>query len=203
MLSFKLWPFNFNLSAMNIDNISFVILAGGRGSRVGGLDKGLMRWQDKPLIEHILSALPDGISIYINANRNLDLYRQYGYPVIADALADYQGPLAGILSTMMQCKTDYLLCLPCDSPQPPAQLAERLWQCLHSAGKPAAVCHDGQRLQPLFALMSLSLRPQLADWLASGQRKAALFFTAADSAVCDFSDQPHCFHNFNSAEDMQ
>lgn len=183
--------------------MTIVILAGGRGTRVGGIDKGLMPWQDKPLIEHILSGLPKTSPIMINANRNIETYQQYGYPVIQDTLTDYQGPLAGILSAMMQCKTDYLLCMPCDSPQPPQQLAERLLHCMQRNNKPAAVCHDGHRLQPLFALMSRRIQPQLEAWLASGQRKAELFFAETDAAICDFSDQPACFHNFNTPEDMK
>ena len=184
-------------------NITIVILAGGRGTRVGGIDKGLMLWRDKPLIEHILASLPKASPVLINANRNIEKYQQYGLPVVADALADYQGPLAGILSAMKQCKTDYLLCLPCDSPQPPAALTERLWQCMSGNNKTCAICHDGERLQPLFALMSLKLQPQLETWLAAGQRKVENFFLEANAAVCDFSDQPQCFHNFNTAEDMK
>ncbi|HEX5637050.1 MAG TPA: molybdenum cofactor guanylyltransferase MobA, partial [Gammaproteobacteria bacterium] len=187
----------------NARNITIVILAGGRGSRAGGIDKGLMLWQGKPLIEHILQVLPKTSPILINANRNLEQYQRYGYDVVADTLTDYQGPLAGILVAMKHCKTEYLLCMPCDSPQPPQQLAERLWRCLQDTHKPAAICHDGQRLQPLFGLMSLTLLPQLEAWLAGGQRKVELFFTEVDSAVCDFSDQPACFHNFNTAEDMK
>ena len=187
----------------NASNISVVILAGGRGTRVGGIDKGLMPWRGKPLIEYILPGLPKTSPVFINANRNIERYLQYGLPVVADTLTDYQGPLAGILSAMTQCKTDYLLCMPCDSPQPPQQLAERLFQCMQQANKSSAICHDGQRLQPLFALMSRTLQPQLENWLASGQRKVELFFTEVESAVCDFSDQPQCFHNFNTPEDMK
>jgi molybdenum cofactor guanylyltransferase len=186
----------------NTSNITIVILAGGRGTRVGGIDKGLMLWRDKPLIEHILACLPKTSPILISANRNIERYQQYGLPVIADALADYQGPLAGILSAMKQCKTDYLLCLPCDSPQPPAELIAHLWRCLSVNHKSCAICHDGERMQPLFALMSLTLQPQLETWLAAGQRKVEKFFLEMDAAVCDFSDQPQCFHNFNTPEDM-
>jgi molybdenum cofactor guanylyltransferase len=188
---------------IHTSNITFVILAGGRGTRVGGIDKGLMLWQNKPLIEHILSSLPETSPILINANRNMDKYQQYGYPVVQDTLIDYQGPLAGMLSAMLQCQTEYMLCIPCDSPQPPQQLAERLLECMRTANQSAAICHDGHRLQPLFVLMSRSIQPQLEAWLSSGQRKAELFFVATNAAICDFSDQPQCFHNFNTTEDMQ
>lgn len=189
---------------MTIDasNITIVILAGGRGTRVGGIDKGLMLWRGKPLIEHILAGLPENSPRLINANRNIEHYRQYGLPVIADTLENYQGPLAGILSAMKQCKTGYLLCLPCDSPKPPAELAERLWRCMSDNHKTCAVCHDGERMQPLFALLSLTMQPQLETWLTTGQRKVEHFFLEMDAAVCDFSDQPQCFHNFNTPEDM-
>lgn len=186
----------------NTRNISIVILAGGRGSRVAGIDKGLMLWQGKPLIEHILPCLPKSSPVFINANRNLEHYQQYGVPVIADTLNDFQGPLAGILSVMQQCQTDYLLCIPCDTPQPPLRLAERLMQCLLDSNASAVICHDGERVQPLFALMSCTLQQPLASWLASGQRKAEYFFRDVNAAVCDFADQSHRFNNFNTPEDM-
>ena len=181
-----------------------VILAGGRGSRMSGVDKGLMEWQGKPLIEHILSELvTDRMDILISANRNLERYQSYGYPVINDTLDDYQGPLAGILTAMMQCKHDYLLCIPCDSPSPPLDLAPRLFDCIKKEQKTCSICHDGIRLQPLFAVIHLSEREQLQNFLDSGQRKVHDFFIQLDPAICDFSDQPNHFHNFNTPDDMQ
>ena len=184
-------------------NISVVILAGGRGSRFGGVDKGLMLWQGKPLIEHIVASLPASAPVFISANRNIARYQHYGYPVLTDTLDGYQGPLAGMLSALQQCKTEYLLCLPCDTPQPPSQLAERLLQTMLAANTAIAICHDGNRLQPLFALMSPVILPQLERWLASGQRKVEDLFTELDAAICDFSDQPQSFYNINTPDDVK
>ena len=181
-----------------------VILAGGRGTRMSGLDKGLIEWQGKPLIEHILSQLDNGRSdIMINANRNIPDYQNYGHSIVSDTLNDYQGPLAGILSAMLQCKHDYLLCLPCDSPRPPHNLAQRLMQCIEAEHTSAAICHDGTRLQPLFAMINCNEQQRLIDFLSTGKRKVHEFFLQLEPAICDFSDQADRFHNFNTAEDMK
>lgn len=181
-----------------------VILAGGRGTRMSGQDKGLIEWEGKPLIEHILSEL-DKVSsnIMINANRNITNYQAYGYPIVSDTLDDYQGPLAGILSAMLQCKHEYLLCLPCDSPKLPKNLVHRLFSCMKNEHKSTAICHDGKRLQPLFAMIHCDEQQPLIDFLAAGKRKVHDFFLQLDPAICDFSDQADRFHNFNTADDMK
>lgn len=183
--------------------ICTVILAGGLGRRMNGQDKGLLEWQGKPLIEHVLTTLGNGDDIIINANRNQERYRHYGYPVINDRIADYQGPLVGILSAMAICKNDYLLCLPCDSPQPPAELKQRLLDCLDQNQVRCAICHDGTRLQPLFALIACSYQAELQSFLDQGHRKVHDFFLQLEPAICDFSDQADHFHNFNTPDDMQ
>ncbi|MCW9013192.1 MAG: molybdenum cofactor guanylyltransferase [Gammaproteobacteria bacterium] len=190
--------------SLESNNICTVILAGGRGQRMEGRDKGLIKWQDKPLIEHVLSALtPDTDNVIINANRNIDRYKSYGFPVTSDSLDNYQGPLAGILAAMQICSHDYLLCLPCDSPLPPDNLAERLITCMQKKQSDAAIAHDGNRTQPLFSLLKCSVQQALANFLAQGNRKVHDFFNQLPAAVCDFSDQADRFNNFNSPEDMQ
>lgn len=190
--------------SLHSNKICTVILAGGRGSRMHGQDKGLIEWQGKPMIEHILSSLSDEHQpIFINANRNIERYREYAYDVIADTYDDYQGPLAGILSAMQHCQQDYILCIPCDSPQPPNDLLPRLLHCLAQQEASSAICYDGKRLQPLFSLISCSLQTELKSFLDSGNRKVHTFFENIHAAICDFSDQPECFHNFNTLEDMQ
>jgi molybdenum cofactor guanylyltransferase len=185
-------------------DICTVILAGGRGRRMQGQDKGLLLWQGRPLIEHVMDALhSDPQRTLISANRNLQRYRQYGLPVISDELDDFQGPLAGMLAAMRHCSADYLLCLPCDSPQPPDALPQRLHRCMVEADSQLAICHDGQRQQPLFALLAMSVQPALEQYLVAGHRKVQDFFAAQQAAICDFSDQADRFRNFNSPEDMQ
>jgi molybdopterin-guanine dinucleotide biosynthesis protein A len=190
--------------SLDINNICTVILAGGRGSRMQGQDKGLLKWQGKPLVEHIINTLGLQQScVMISANRNMHAYGEYGFPVISDSVDDYQGPLAGILTAMLHAQQDYLLCVPCDSPQPPADLLPRLIACITEQQTPCAICHDGERLQPLFCLLSCELRPQLQAFIAAGHRKVHDFFLPLNPAICDFSDQQQNFSNFNRPEDMQ
>lgn len=190
--------------SLDTNNICTVILAGGQGQRMQGEDKGLITWQGKPLIEHVLEGIVDHPDcVIISANRNIETYRRYGYPVINDSINDYQGPLVGILSAMQHSDRDYLLCIPCDSPRPPVDMLPRLVQCLERENARCAICHDGTRLQPLFSLLSRDLITDLQNFIASGRRKVHDFFLQTGPAVCDFSDQPEHFHNFNRPEDMQ
>lgn len=165
-------------------------------------DKGLIHWQGRPLIEHVLEPFADMPDIIISANQNLPVYERYGYPVIKDNLADFQGPLAGILSAMSRCQADLLLTLPCDNPAPPQQLLERLQQCMDINQVAAVMCHDGKRLQPLYALLSKSLQPQLSAYLERGERRVDGFYRQQQASECDFSDQHARFENFNSPADM-
>ena len=186
------------------NNITYLILAGGRGKRMHGVDKGLMQWQNRPMIEHVLEQLhAPAEKVIISANRNLQIYKQYANRVIEDSLNDFQGPLSGILSAMQACETDYLLCLPCDSPKPPAAMLEQLWENMQSQHKTSALCHDGERLQPLFALISCKHKKLLHDFIQQGHRKVHDFMQLIDPAICDFSTQKDCFNNFNQPDDMQ
>lgn len=186
-----------------LDNITYLILAGGRGQRMSGVDKGLMSWQGKPMIEHVLTQLKaPSAKVIISANRNLQIYEQYANCVIQDTLDNYQGPLSGILSAMQACDTDYLLCVPCDSPTPPDEMLNQLWSCMQAQQKTSALCHDGERLQPLFALLSCSHKTLLSEYLQQGQRKVESFMQKIDPAICDFSAQKNHFNNFNRQEDM-
>ena len=111
----------------NKNNITAVILAGGKGSRLGGQDKGLVDYNGKLLIEHVLERITPQVStVLINANRNVDTYKQYGFPVINDDLSDFQGPLAGFASAMRASTTSHILTLPCDGPLLPLDLASRM-----------------------------------------------------------------------------
>ena len=190
--------------SIDIKNISVVILAGGRGSRMQGQDKGLIKWKNRPLIEHVLKNLPENVGeIIISANRNEKNYKKLGHKVINDKINNFQGPLAGILSAMEQCKHDFLLCLPCDSPRPPEALTERLMQCLQNNSSLCAICFDGKREQALFSLISCALKPQLETFLSDGKRKVSDFFHQQGATVCDFSDQAERFENFNTPDDLK
>jgi molybdenum cofactor guanylyltransferase len=132
------------------EHISAVVLAGGRGQRLGGQDKGLVTIQGQPLITHILARLrPQAATIFINANRNIDVYAEFGVAVITDTTPDYRGPLAGLAVALRACPSPYLLCVPCDAPLFPLDLGARLFAALGDYDM--SVVHDGCRVQPMFA----------------------------------------------------
>ena len=150
--------------AANPSAIIGIILAGGKARRLGGVDKGLVEVGGRPMIEWIIEALvPQVDALLINANRNEDRYRSYGFPVVADGLPDYQGPLAGFAAAMGELPADAaMLTVPCDSPLPPPDLAARLADALSTGDAELAVAHDGERLQPVYALVPVSLRDSLS-----------------------------------------
>lgn len=193
---------------MTIDKnqITAVILAGGKGSRLGGQDKGLVTYQDKPLIRHVLDKIkPQVDHIIINANRNQDTYAQLGYSVISDEWNNFQGPLAGFLSGMKASKTDYIMTLPCDGPNIADDLVSRLINELgdNQDKNNLVVAHDGQRLQAVHALISTSLTPSLEAFLANGDRKVNLWYEQLPMITADFSDNPAAFFNINTEEQRQ
>ncbi|GAA0426451.1 molybdenum cofactor guanylyltransferase [Cocleimonas flava] len=187
---------------INKNQITAVILAGGKGSRLGGQDKGLVDYQNKPLIEHVLEKIePQVGQIIINANRNQDEYAKFKHPVISDELSDFQGPLAGFLTGMKTCNTDYILTLPCDGPDLPDDLVSRLISEVQNNN--IVVAHDGKRLQPVHALIPTSLIESLEDFLANGDRKIDLWYAQHSMATADFSDKPEVFFNVNTEEQRQ
>lgn len=181
--------------------ITGIILAGGQGRRFGGVDKGLLELHGKPLIEYVIDALrPQSDTLIINANRNLDFYTRYGFPVICDAVG-LHGPLAGIASTLSAITTDYALTAPCDSPFLPADLGIRLLTSLEQNNADLAVAHDGQRLQPLFLLLKKSLILSLQHYLMQ-DLKVELWVMSQRHVVTDFSDQTSAFININTILDL-
>jgi len=187
--------------------ITGLVLAGGRGSRMGGVDKGLQPYRGQPLVQHALQRLaPQVGALMINANRNLDTYAALGVPVWPDALADYPGPLAGLAAGLAHCRTPYLVSVPCDSPQFPADLVARLAATLaeHDAEiAMAAAVEDGSlRTQPVFCLLRAELLPSLLAFLRSGQRKVDRWTALHRCAVVNFDDAA-AFFNANTLADLQ
>lgn len=181
--------------------ITGVVLAGGKGRRLGGQDKGWVMLAGRPLIEHVIAGLrPQVDRLLINANRNQERYRALGYPVIDDPIADYAGPLAGFAGAMAAAPGDLILVVPCDAPRVPAGLAERLRTAMQAQGHPIAVAHDGERLQPVHALIDSRLLSDLQAFLAEGGRKIDTWYARHGYAVVDFSDQPEAFGNINDPE---
>ncbi len=184
------------------ESITGVILAGGAARRMGGRDKGLTPFAGRPLVEWVIEALaPQVATLLLSANRNIETYAAYGFPVVRDAEAGFQGPLAGVLSAMRKAQTAWILTLPCDGPCPPPDLAERLSRALRGLDADLAVATDGQRLQSVHALLPVSLAESLAAFLAGGERKVERWHAQHRVALADFSDRPGSFVNINSADE--
>lgn len=188
---------------MNRQDITGVVLAGGRATRWDGRDKGLIQVSGRPMISHVLDALaPQVERIVINANRNLDEYRAFGLPVVTDASRDFLGPLAGIASGLAAARTEWVAIAPCDSPLLAADCVERLASaCKDDERTDIAVAHDGDRIQPVFALIRRSLQEDLDAFLESGGRKIDRWYGQQRMQLVDFSDNPDNFLNINRRED--
>jgi molybdenum cofactor guanylyltransferase len=192
------------METLKANDVTALILAGGKGRRIDGQDKGLIEVAGRPLIEHILEAVtPQVGGVLINANRNSERYSQYGYPVIPDDMSDFQGPLAGIATGMEHASTAYIATLPCDGPFVPDNLVSRLAQALTRYDADIAVAHDGVRLQPVYALLPTCLLNSLKSFLASGERKIDRWFGLHKYVLADFSDHPETFLNVNTPNDLK
>ncbi len=184
-------------------DICALVLAGGRGSRMGGQDKGLITVAGKPVIEHVLERLrPQLGTILISANRNLDRYASYGYPIVRDHNNDFPGPLAGIAAGFDACRNDWLLCLPVDAPLLDAHYAQRMKTAVQDSGSDAALATLNGRPEPVFCLLHRCHRPALQDYLAGGKRAVQGWLHEIGAQAVDFSDCPEQFMNLNLEQDQ-
>ena len=188
-------------------DITGLVLAGGLGSRMGGVDKGLQLLHGVPMAEHALRRLQAQVgSTAINANRNLGAYEAMGCPVWPDALPDHPGPLAGFLAGLARCETPYLLTVPCDSPRFPADLAARLAQALveQQADIAMAATFDAgaEQVQPVFCLLKRSLRGSLQTFIEGGQRKIDRW-TALHHCIVVRFDDAQAFANANTLHELE
>lgn len=189
------------------DDITGLVLAGGRGSRMGGVDKGLQNHLGIPLALHALLRLqPQVGSLMVNANRNLGAYEAMGAPVWPDVLPDYPGPLAGLLTGLERAETAYLVSVPCDTPNFPTDLVARLADALRAEDAEiamAATREDGVlRTQPVFCLLSTRLMESLAPFLQSGERKIDRWTARHRCAIVEFDD-PAAFLNANTIDELR
>lgn len=192
------------MSMIGVDDISVVILAGGKGQRMGGQDKGLVSYKQKLLIEHVIDAMrAQADHILINANRNLQQYADFGYPVIEDTLDDFQGPLAGFLASMNAVKTRYILTLPCDGPIIVADYLQKMLQAVNDSGCDIAVASDGQRMQPVYALIPVALKASLQQFLEAGERKIDLWYAQHSVSLVKFAAESGLFTNMNTPNDLK
>lgn len=191
---------------MSTEKITGVILAGGRGQRMGGVDKGLQLLHGRPLVAWVLERLaPQVDAVLINANRNGERYAAFGYPVVPDQVADFAGPLAGLHAALAAARTPWVVTVPCDSPHPPADLVARLAAALQDdrSGKAElAVARTAERLQPVFCLARRSLLPRLEAYLASGGRRPGEWFASLAVREVSFDDEAAAFGNINTLEQL-
>jgi molybdopterin-guanine dinucleotide biosynthesis protein A len=192
-------------------DITGVILAGGRGSRMGGVDKGLQNFNGMPLALHTLLRLqPQVGEIMINANRNLGAYEAFGVPVWPDVLSDYAGPLAGFLTALERCETPWLVTVPCDTPLFPQDLVARLAQAAQEQDAEIAMAaareEDGTvRTQPVFCLLRLDLLESLVKFTQGGGRKIDAWTGQHKTAIVPFDaagDDTRAFFNANTLAEL-
>ena len=182
--------------------ISSVILAGGQGLRMDGVDKGLIEFRGLPLVAHVASVIESKVDkIYISANRSFDSYASYG-EVISDDLLGFQGPLAGISKALKVCSTKYLLVLPCDSPLIDSELIDDLISRMKQKDADICVAHDGSIMHATFALMKSNLGKSLEHFLNDGGRKMALWYRQQNLERVDVSDRLVILTNLNKPEDL-
>lgn len=187
-----------------VGQVTGVILAGGRATRMGGVDKGLVAVNGRPMISWVIDVLrPQVAEVLVNANRNLDRYREFGCPVIDDGDREFRGPLAGIASGMRASATRYVAFAPCDSPLLCSDLVMRLHAALARERTRIAAAHDGERLQPVFALLECGLHDDLMKYLDDGGRKIDRWYAEHGYAHADFSDVAESFANINAPDEKR
>lgn len=193
------------------NDITGLVLAGGRGSRMGGVDKGLQNFRGIPLALHTMMRLaPQVGEVMVNANRNISAYESFGVPVWPDSISDYAGPLAGFLTGLERCETDYMVTVPCDTPLFPQDLVARLAEALEREGADIAMAaareEDGQlRTQPVFSLLRRELLESLVRFTHEGGRKIDAWTGQHKTVVVPFDaagDERTAFFNANTLAEL-
>jgi len=183
--------------------VTGVVLAGGQGSRMGGVDKGLQPFRGRPMVAHAIERFaPQVDELLINANRNPGEYERFGYRVIADEVPGFAGPLAGFERGLAHAAGSLVATIPCDSPFLPADLVQRLRAALEANAADLAVARTGEQPHPVFCLMRRAVHASLADFLASGQRKIDRWYASLKVAEVPFDDEPDAFLNINTREEL-
>lgn len=184
--------------------VTGVVLAGGLGRRMGGVDKGLQRFRGKPLVQWAIERFaPQVDELLINANQHLDEYRALGYPVIPDAIDGFAGPLAGLHRALTEARHDRVATVPCDSPFLPLDLVPRLTAALEAHGADLAVARTGDQPHPVFCLCRKGVLPALTAFLAAGGRKIDAWYASLRTIAVAFDDAAAAFSNINTREELQ
>ncbi|HET7548779.1 MAG TPA: molybdenum cofactor guanylyltransferase MobA [Usitatibacter sp.] len=183
--------------------VTGVVLAGGQGSRMGGVDKGLQPFRGRPMAAHAVERFaPQVDELLVNANRNVEEYARFGHRVISDEIAGFAGPLAGFERGLAHAAGELVATVPCDSPFLPPDLVSRLRGALEANGADLAVARTGDRSHPVFCLMRRSVHGSLAEFLARGERKIDRWYAALHVVEVPFDDEAEAFLNINTREEL-
>ena len=187
--------------------VTGLVLAGGQGSRMGGVDKGLQAFRGKRLVDHVYERLaPQVGGIIINANQNQEEYRTFGVRVVSDALKEkaggFAGPLAGFHAGLSVSKRPFLASAPCDSPFLPEDLVARLYARIDETGAELAVAKTGDQPHPVFSLMRRGVLDHLSDFLKGGGRKIDAWYATLNVVEVAFDDEAGAFSNINTLEEL-
>jgi molybdenum cofactor guanylyltransferase len=185
------------------DAITGIVLAGGQGRRMGGVDKGLVLLEGTPMVAHVLARLsPQVGAMLINANQNLERYAEFGVPVVPDAIGGFAGPLAGLHAGLTRVTGDLAVTVPCDSPFLPPDLVGRLAAVLTERRAQLAVAKTFDQPHPVFCLVRRDVLPHLAAFLAAGGRKIDAWYATLDVVEVPFDDEADAFRNINTAAEL-
>ena len=188
---------------MTKSEITGVILAGGQGRRMGGVDKGLQDLQGRPMVQWVLARLaPQVDTVLINANQNQARYAEFGCAIVADRISGFAGPLAGLDAALEQAATPLLVAVPCDSPFLPLDLVARLHAALVADKAELAVARTGDRVHRAFCLVRRELLPQLDAFLAAGGRKVGEWHSTLKMVEVPFDEAPAAFSNINTLDEL-
>ena len=184
-------------------DVTGIVLAGGQGRRMGGVDKGLVAFRGAPMVATVIARLaPQVGAIVVNANQNADAYAAFGHRVVPDAVGGYAGPLAGLHAGLAAATTRYVVTVPCDSPFLPNDLVARLGEGLAGEDAQLAVARTHDQPHPVFALVRADVRAHLEAYLAGGGRKIDAWYATLRVVEVAFDDEAEAFRNINTRDEL-
>ena len=188
---------------ISTDEVTGIVLAGGQGRRMGGVDKGLVAFRGAPMVASVIARLaPQVGAIVVNANQNAQAYAAFGHRVVPDAVGGFAGPLAGLHAGLAAATTRYVVTVPCDSPFLPHDLVARLGDGLAAHDAELAVARTHDQPHPVFALVRADVRPHLEAFLAGGGRKIDAWYATLRAVEVAFDDEADAFRNINTRDEL-
>lgn len=185
-------------------DVTGIVLAGGQGRRMGGVDKGLVAFRGRPMVAHAIERLAPQVGrIVVNANQHAEAYARFGHPVVPDAIGGYAGPLAGLHAGLAAVDTPLAVTVPCDSPFLPLDLVARLRAGLEGGGAELAVARTFDQPHPVFALVRTAVRAHLEAFLAGGGRKIDAWYATLAVVEVGFDDEAAAFSNINTRDELE